>query len=621
MRHRAILFAFLLPGIIMISCQQQKKTITQTRGLAFAEDFINLPYLKTGIQTYQNSSTDPAEDQFNDNFHWLYSDSDSNAVLADIEGPGSLYRIWSTGNSGDTNRIKIYIDGKESPVLDETFNDFHSSPPLRDRPQVGSGAGDNYLAWWSYMPIPFQKSCKIVREGNFRPFYNITYHTYTDTTGVRSWNGSEDVTRLEKLWSNTENDPKPREGNITKAVKTTIAPKQTFDVLNQEGAGYIASLKIANYPADKNFRIRIYWDHENVPSVDAPVKWFFGSVDNGGDVKALGIGTVNGHGYCYFPMPFWKNAKIELVNMSDTVAADVDIEVQYNKNVYEESEAAYFHAQANEVEKPGKKYSCLTTQGRGHVIGMAKRMPKGGHACEADEIFYIDDRKFPDIYGTGEEDYANCAWWKNKYNSYPTHGHVGNDCYYRIHYPDLIIYEKALDMQFESWQDYYIASVVWYYEKDKSVLVHTDSLDINDAISEKGHGYKITGQTWEGEKEGIYPGRRIYADTLKDDGRSFDGQSEFTLKVDPKNHGVRLRVRTDNENFQRVDVYIDDVRVEERSWYVAKNNFEATWVDSDFEIPERYTTGKEKVTVLLRRTSSGKPWSEYRYDVYSYAIE
>lgn len=588
------------------------------RGLKMAEDLSNLPYFKTGTQTYQYSSTDPAEDQFNDFSHWLYSNADSNAVLADIKGPGTIYRIWSTGNIGDTNCIKMYIDGSNEPQIDETFNSFHNYKPLRDRPQVGSGAGDNYLAWWSYMPISFTKGIKIVREGNFRPFYNITYHTYSTAQNVNTWTGKENYAKLETMWNNPAADSKLSAGNIVKKIKQTIMPGKSATIFSYDGSGYIAALKINNYLSNKNFRIKIYWDNQTKAAVDAPVKWFFGSIDNGDDVKALGVGTEKNNGYCYFPMPFWKSARIELVNNSDTTTAEMNIEVAYNRKVYPEKWCGYFHATANEIDKPGKKYTCLKTTGRGHVIGMAKRMPAGGHACEADEIYYIDNRKFPDIYGTGEEDYANCAWWKNKYNTYPTHGCVNNDCYYRMHYPDVIVFEEALDMEFESWQNYYIASLVWYYQKDKPSLIKTDSLDILNEASEKKHQYKISGETWSGEKSGNYPGIRIYKDSLSDGGRSFSGHSEFQTTIDKNNKGVRLRVRTEHVNMQEVNVYVNGKKVTERPWQIMKNNFNALWVDADFEIPAKYTAWQSRVSIKLENVNPLKNWTAYRYDVYSY---
>jgi hypothetical protein len=362
----------------------------------------------------------------------------------------------------------------------------------------------------------------------------------------------------------------------------------------------------------------MYWDGEAEPSVDAPLKWFFGSVDNGGNVKALGVGTIDNNGYCFFPMPYWKSAKIVLENDAEQSTGNMKIDIVYNKKSYPQESCAYFHAKANETDKPGKKYTCLKTSGHGHVIGMAKRMPAGGHACEGDEIYFIDDRKFPDIYGTGEEDYSNCAWWKNTYNSYPTHGCIGNDCYYRIHYPDMIVYEQALDMEFEAWQNFYTASLVWYYEKSEPSLMVSDSLDVMNMASEQQHQYAVQGQTWTGSKSGTYPGIRIYKDTITDAGRSFSGQEQFTVSIDPKNKGIRLRVRTDNRNFEAVKVFIDGKEVTERPWTIVKNNFEALWVDADFEVPATYTKSKSKLVVRLEHLPSNKEWTSYLYKVFSY---
>ena len=604
-------------GALVLAMGAAAKGAEAKRGLAAAEDFAGLPCFKDRTQTYQFSSTDPAEDQFNDYGHWLATDSQYGSVLANIQGPGCIYRIWSTGNDGDSDRIQIYLDGHKEPDIDQTFNVFHNRPPLMSRPQVGAG-GEHYLAWWSYLPIPFRKSCKIIRQGNLRPFQNITYHTYTDDAGVSTWNGKENLSKLESMWSSPERDPKGDAGNITVRKTVLLRAGESCSVFEHEGAGYIARLRVAHYLPNKGLKIRMFWDDNSAPAVDVPMKWFFGSVGQGGDVHALGVGTIGGNGYCFFPMPFWRKARIEIANLSDVPTGAMDVEVQYNERAYEENAAGYFCAQANEAVHPGDRYTCLRVRGRGHVVGMAKRMPVGDHPCEGAEIFYIDDRRFPDIHGTGEEDYSNCAWWPNEYNTYPTHGCVGHDCYYRIHFPDLLVFEQSIDMEFECWQDGYIASLVWYYFKDRPGVTLTDSLTIGDKDSELQHGYRISGETWVDEKTGSYPGKRVSSIFDQEAGRSFAGASEFTVKIDPKNEGVRLRVRTEHVNFQEVSVWVDGVLVTERPWSIVKDPSDALWVDSDFEVPGKYTHNKYQIRVKLEHVAPHPNWIEYHYDVFSY---
>jgi hypothetical protein len=110
---------------------------------------------------------------------------------------------------------------------------------------------------------------------------------------------------------------------------------------------------------------------------------------------------------------------------------------------------------------------------------------------------------------------------------------------------------------------------------------------------------------------------------IADDGVSTDKGSEFTVKIDRQNNGVRLRRRTDKENNQQLArVYIDGVLVRERPWYSV--DFERTfrnirWLDTDFEVPAAYTRGKGKIRVRIElQTSKTGCWDESHYWVYSY---
>ena len=66
---------------------------------------------------------------------------------------------------------------------------------------------------------------------------------------------------------------------------------------------------------------------------------------------------------------------------------------------------------------------------------------------------------------------------------------------------------------------------------------------------------------------------------------------------------------------------IDGQRVIERPWYSV--DFERTyrnirWADTDFEVPARYTRGKNQVTVKIEFASSENGvWDEFHYWIYS----
>src|SRR6266545_2118804 len=79
-----------------------------------------------------------------------------------------------------------------------------------------------------------------------------------------------------------------------------------------------------------------------------------------------------------------------------------------------------------------------------------------------------------------------------------------------------------------------------------------------------------------------------FTDTITDNGRSFSGYCQFNATINKNNKGIRTRVRTDNTNFQCVKVFIDGTEVTEKPWIISKNNYEALWIDSDFEVPVQY---------------------------------
>jgi len=150
---------------------------------------------------------------------------------------------------------------------------------------------------------------------------------------------------------------------------------------------------------------------------------------------------------------------------------------------------------------------------------------------------------------------------------------------------------------------------------------------VGNAESEAAHAYRATGDVnqvhgtywYDGEFNNVL----FKTPAIVDDGLSFIGSSTFTVAISPDNRGVRLRRRCDKENNrQRAMVFIDGQMVTERPWYSV--DYEKTyrnirWFDSDFEVPENYTRGKNKITVRIEFVSSKSGrWDEYRYWAFSY---
>ncbi|MEN6332688.1 MAG: DUF2961 domain-containing protein, partial [Phycisphaerales bacterium] len=78
-------------------------------------------------------------------------------VFAEIEGPAVIWRTWSA--LAKEGHVKIYLDGQPEPAVDLPFIGYFNreNTPFVFPALVHEAArGQN-----CYVPIPFQKSCKI----------------------------------------------------------------------------------------------------------------------------------------------------------------------------------------------------------------------------------------------------------------------------------------------------------------------------------------------------------------------------------------------------------------------------------------------------------------------------
>jgi hypothetical protein len=116
-------------------------------------DLDDLPVLHDGVRAGMFSSTDPRE-QGNDHGNYLRQDGDE-YVLADMQGPGVVTRIWSANPQGV---LKVYIDGSTTPVLECLFRDLFEDKVAPFRPPI---TGKSSGGWYSYWPIAYARSCTI----------------------------------------------------------------------------------------------------------------------------------------------------------------------------------------------------------------------------------------------------------------------------------------------------------------------------------------------------------------------------------------------------------------------------------------------------------------------------
>lgn len=247
--------------------------------------------------------------------------------------------------------------------------------------------------------------------------------------------------------------------------RINIHPGETAEIVNVEGPGVISRIWVTIDSRDPHYLrrilLRMYWDGEEEPSVEVPIGDFFGSGFEYKHHTPMFVGMSSGGYYSYFPMPFNKKARIEVVNQTGEEIYAFYYQVNYHKlNEPLPDDVGYFHAQWNRDIRTDYEgnYVALSAQGEGQFVGLnysGQSYNKSLFYLEGDEMIYVDGEEFPSTYGTGLEDYFTSGWYfKNGEFDAPYHGLVhldslGRVTAYRHHILDAIPFKEGIDVTLE----------------------------------------------------------------------------------------------------------------------------------------------------------------------------
>ncbi|MCK4578595.1 MAG: DUF2961 domain-containing protein, partial [Candidatus Marinimicrobia bacterium] len=243
--------------------------------------------------------------------------------------------------------------------------------------------------------------------------------------------------------------------------RINIHTGKTATIMDVKGPGVITRIWITIDSRDPHFLrrilLRMYWDGEVNPSVEVPVGDFFGTGFEYRHYASPYLGMTSGGYVCYFPMPFNKSARIEVVNETGQEVYAFYYHINYHKLEKKlAKDVAYFHAQWRRDPRTSsdENYVVLEAEGTGHLVGMnmsAQPYNKSMVYLEGDEMIYVDGEKFPSIYGTGTEDYFSSGWYfRTGEYAAPYHGLLlkddatGRIAAYRYHINDAIPFKKSL---------------------------------------------------------------------------------------------------------------------------------------------------------------------------------
>lgn len=324
-----------------------------------------------------------------------------------------------------------------------------------------------------------------------------------------------EVTKIGQLWEGPNSCA--RDLGIKWKVRPCITLKNqsVTTIMDIDGPASITHIWIT---VDSKFYrdliIRMYWDNETVPSVEAPVGDFFCcGWKTRINILALPI-NVNPSGgmNSYFPMPFRKHGKITVENRNPANCGGFFYAISLADGHAAEDEA-YFHARFNRSNplKYLDDYIIIDNiKGKGHYVGtqMCWQQNTEGWWGEGEIKAFIDgDNEFPSYCGTGTEDYFGGAWGfganftapflgyhdMKAGNGRPTNAIGNRHNLYRFHIMDPIYFESDLKvtMQAIGWrsegrylplQDDLSSVAYWYQTEPHNTFAPFGSRDDLEVI-------------------------------------------------------------------------------------------------------------------------------------------
>ena len=647
------LLAAILPGTVRGAAKFRQSQVPPTVpvGLDAYRMWDNLPLQRIGVRAYMRSTYDrTGGNRTADASHFLYQEADDFNVTLDVAGSGILYFVRTNHWHGSPWHYEV--DGNDFLVSETaTADPVNAKTKFVRTTFIPQNLFPNPLVWtWSdtkgadlmWVPLAFEDSLRLAYSRTYYGTGYYIYHLFGRGTKhlsqpIKYWDKTPPDTDVLDLLNKAGTDIAPKgqavnklEGNID------IRPHQWQTVAEiKEAPATIRALKF-NVPRAKVYdfgqcRLRITWDNRWFPSVDAPVALFFGAGhlynSDGREYLVKGLPMViryddeNVYLNCYYPMPFFKNARIEIEGRTvDIDNAKWEIRtVDFNDPV---NTVGYFHATYSDYPNPvfGEDMVFLDTAREegssvwsGSFVGMSWIFTHAGRlgTLEGDPRFFFDDSLTPQGWGTGTEEWGGGGdYWGGRNMTLPLAGHpVGVrgrnykgpeidllNSAYRFLIADLFPFGRRAVVRLEHGAEndspeHYEAVVYWYGLPSPS-LVLTDTFHCCDPNDAKSHDYKSETASEPYTLVSRYelgpdhlkpylPGNAqptmIYP-AQKDEVRTMTGVTEFKMKLITNNLGVMLRRKFDYKYpNQRAKVYVrDDDRDTEwqyaGDWYTAGSN-------------------------------------------------
>ena len=404
-------------------------------------------------------------------------------VMAEMDGPGAIVRLWSANPDGGGN-IRIYIDDLSAPALEADFLALTSGDlPGFPAPFAGRRAMGANL----YLPLPYQERCKVTVD---KPglYYEVGYRTYPAQTTVEpfSMDVLTDVASTMADVGRILARPAQRftTDDATRSVTAeTIKPGGSLTI-DLDGPAAIVRMEANVQAAEDHLFVALrepvlMMKFDGKPCVWTPLGDFFSSTPGVNTYESLPCG-MKSNGTCYsnWYMPYAKKAAITVRNDSDDPVT-LRLVIWTKPAKLKRGKFLYFRAGWRNEWLPRDPafvdWCMLEAEGPGRFAGVMLGVVNtaGQWWGEGDEKVWVDGDTFPSYFGTGSEDYFGYAWCSPELFTHAYHNqsivtgpaNFGYTAVSRYHILDDIPFDESIKFDIEKWgaaDREYCCTTYWY---------------------------------------------------------------------------------------------------------------------------------------------------------------
>ncbi|HJT76100.1 MAG TPA: glycoside hydrolase family 172 protein, partial [Gemmataceae bacterium] len=470
-------------------------------------------------------------------------------VLADMDGPGCVVRIWSA-DPDEAGKVRIYLDGAKEPVIEAPLQTLLSGKwktridGKEVTPFPDPIACERSRGWNLYFPIAYQKHCKITVEKS-DIYYHVDYRTYPQGTKIEPFSLDALASILGRIHKETLpvlSNAKARilpggrvvgpiwaraEQALSAAADT--APGKPSEPVEFEGPRAVTLLTVQlrevkdEVKALRELVLVVKFDGASQPQIWCPVGDFFGSSPGLSLQPSIPFQFQRSRNLggllelqCRFWMPFAKSARFTLLNRgTEPIKAGLTVGTVAHPWT---DRSMHFHAKwrtATMNTRPFRDWTYCDLKGKGVFVGdmLTVFNPSPAWWGEGDEKIYVDGEKFPSWFGTGSEDYYAYAWGDSRPYQHAYHnqtrcdgpGSRGWTSVNRFHVLDAIPFEKSFRFDMEVWHwtpnidVTYAATSYWYARPGATDDFKEPDARVLQTLPQLPPPYRIAGAL-EGEK-------------------------------------------------------------------------------------------------------------------------